>query len=235
MKRTWQWFWQWLGSRDYLVLLAVALIVGCTWGFIAVLDEVKEGGTQRFDEWAIRSLREHQGSGMLQEMGRDVTALGGIALLSMVTVTVTGFLLLERKYHAALYLLIATCGGGILSTVLKYYIARDRPTLVEHHSIVTSTSFPSGHSMLSAIVYLTLGALLSRYTRDRKLRLYFLGVALLVTFLVGISRVYVGVHWPTDVLAGWFAGAVWALICWMGARYLQRRGKVEKELTENTK
>ena len=166
-------------------------------------------------------------------MGRDITALGGIALLSIFTVTITAFLLLEKKYHAALYLLVATCGGGLISTIIKEFVQRDRPTIVEHRSYVTSTSFPSGHSMLSAVVYLTLGALLSRYTKDRKLRLFFLGVAVVITFLVGVSRVYVGVHWPTDVLAGWIAGAAWALICWIGARYLQRRGAVEKELTDH--
>src|SRR5262249_42323588 len=140
----------------------------------------------------------------------------------------------ERKYHAALYLALAVCGGAILSSLLKHFVARDRPSIVPHKSIVSTTSFPSGHSMLSAVVYLTLGSLLARYTPDRKLRLYFLGVALAVTFLVGLSRVYVGVHWPTDVLAGWTAGSVWALICWTGARILQKRGEIEKQLTDGT-
>jgi undecaprenyl-diphosphatase len=235
MRHVWQGFVKWLGARDYLVLIAVALIAGLTWGFIALLDEVQEGGTQRFDAWAIRTLGAHQGPEALQEMGRDITALGGIALLSLLTITITGFLILEKKYHAAFYLLVATCGGGIISTVLKHFVNRDRPALVPHHSFVSSTSFPSGHSMLSAIVYLTLGALLARYTTDRKLRLYFLAVALTMTFMVGVSRVYVGVHWPTDVLAGWTAGAVWALICWIGARKLQRKGEIEKGLTEDKK
>jgi undecaprenyl-diphosphatase len=232
MRHPWHWFVQWLGARDYLVLIAIALIGGATWGFIALLDEVREGGTQRFDDWAIRTLGAHQGPPVLQEMGRDITALGGVAMMSLITLIVTGFLILEKKYHAALYLLAATCGGGIMTTLLKHFVARDRPELVPHHSIVSSTSFPSGHSTLSAVVYLTLGALLARYTKVRKLRLYFLGVALAVTFLVGLSRVYVGVHWPTDVLAGWFAGSVWALICWIGARKLQRKGMVEKEITD---
>ena len=81
--------------------------------------------------------------------------------------------------------------------------------------------------MFSAVVYLTLGALLSQLVEERKLKAYFLGVACFLTFVVGLSRVYLGVHYPTDVLAGWSAGLAWALLCWMVASYLQRRGKVE--------
>jgi undecaprenyl-diphosphatase len=82
--------------------------------------------------------------------------------------------------------------------------------------------------MLGAILYLTLGALLARFAARRRTRAYILTVALVVTFVVGSSRIYLGVHHPTDVLAGWCAGLVWALICWLAARYLQKRGAVEK-------
>jgi undecaprenyl-diphosphatase len=117
----------------------------------------------------------------------------------------------------------------VLSTALKYFIDRDRPALVEHRSVVYTSSFPSGHSMLSAVVYLTLGSLLARIMPGRVLKLYFLALAIGLTFLVGVSRVYLGVHWPTDVLAGWTGGLVWALVCWLIARHLQRRGKVETD------
>jgi undecaprenyl-diphosphatase len=129
--------------------------------------------------------------------------------------------------------LIATFGGLVISTGLKWIVDRDRPDVFEHRSHVYTQSFPSGHSMLSAVVYLTLGSLLTRLVPGRWQKLYILGVALFLTFLVGISRVYMGVHWPTDVLAGWTAGLVWAIICWLAARALQRRGKVEKD-TEQT-
>jgi undecaprenyl-diphosphatase len=230
MRHLWHNFIQWLGARDQLVLIAALLIAGGTWGFIELMDEVREGGTQRFDEWAVRTIGGYHGPRWLEEVGRDITALGGFTVLSLVTAFVVGFLLLRKKYGGALFLVIAVVGGALLSGLLKHFVDRPRPDVVAHRSYVMTTSFPSGHSMLSAVVYLTLGSLLARYTRDRALRLYFLAVALFLGFIVGVSRVYMGVHYPTDVLAGWTAGAVWALICWTVARVLQKRGAVEKDL-----
>lgn len=127
------------------------------------------------------------------------------------------------------FMLAAIIGGVVVSTLLKSLFDRPRPDLVPHLSHVYTSSFPSGHSMLSAIVYLTLGSLLAAVMPSRKLKVYVLAVAIIVTVVVGASRVYLGVHYPTDVLAGWLAGLVWALLCWLIARWLQRRGKVEPE------
>ncbi len=221
----------WLGSHSGLVLFAVLLVVAGTWGFIELLDEVVEGETQDFDEWAVRTLTQWHGPQykMLEEIGRDLTALGGIAPLALMTAFVVGYLLMTRKYAAMWLVLAATVGGLLLSTVLKYLIDRPRPQLGEHLSHVYTQSFPSGHSMMSAVVYLTLGALLAQLVQPRILKFYFIAAALGVSFLVGVSRVYMGVHWPTDVLAGWTAGLVWAILCWLVARWLQSRGAVEPE------
>lgn len=224
-------FIDWLGTHGAIVLGAVLLIVAGTWGFIGLLDEVREGDTQRFDEWAVRSMLRWHGPEhrMLEEIGRDITAMGGIPILVICTLAVAGFLLIERRRAAMWLILGATVGGLLLSTVLKWLISRDRPDLGERFSNVYTTSFPSGHSMMSAVVYLTLGSLLARITPDRSVKLYFILVALVLTFLVGISRIYMGVHWPTDVLAGWTAGLVWAILCWLVAQWLQRRGTIEPD------
>jgi len=123
---------------------------------------------------------------------------------------------------------VAAGGGGVLSTVMKQLFGRDRPDIVSPLVAVTSPSFPSGHSMLAAIMYLTLGALLARFSARRRTKVYLIAVALFATLVVGASRVYLGVHYPSDVLAGWCAGLVWSLICWLVARYLQHRGTLER-------
>jgi undecaprenyl-diphosphatase len=118
----------------------------------------------------------------------------------------------------------------LLLHLLKDVFQRSRPDLVPHAVQVFSDSFPSGHATLSAVTYLTLGALLARVERPRAAKMYFLGVAITLTMIVGASRVYLGVHWPTDVLAGWCVGAAWAIVCWIVATRLQQRGKVEQQI-----
>jgi undecaprenyl-diphosphatase len=174
---------------------------------------------------------------MLEEVGRDITALGGVPVLFLSTAAVAGFLWMSRNHSGMWLVIIATAGGLLLSSVLKYLIDRPRPDIGTQLSNTYTTSFPSGHSMMSAVVYLTLGSLLANVVRRRRLKLYILSLALLATFLVGVSRVYMGVHWPTDVLAGWTAGLVWAILCWLVARQLRRRGalhEVDQEHTNST-
>jgi len=219
-----------------VLLLGVLVVVAGTWGFIALVDLVFEGSTQSFDENVLRSLRRPDnpalpiGPEWVAEAARDLTALGGVVVLLLATLAVAGFLFLDRKFAAMGFLLTAVVSGLILSSLLKAGFARPRPDVVPHLSHVYTSSFPSGHSMMSAIVYLTLGAVLARMVARRQLKLYFLAVALLLTFLVGVSRVYMGVHYPTDVLGGWTAGLAWATLCWLVARRLQRRGAIEKEV-----
>jgi undecaprenyl-diphosphatase len=226
----------WLGGADLLLLLALLALVGGVWGFVELADAVRAARTQRLDERILLALRNPAdpavpiGPRWLEEAGRDVTALGGPAVLTLMTAAVVGFLLLDGRFGAMWLVLLATSGGLLLSTLLKGLYDRPRPQVVPHLAQYSTTSFPSGHSMLSAVVYLTLGSLLARLVGPRRLKVYFLSVAVLLTGLVGTSRVYLGVHYPTDVLAGWTAGLSWAVLCWLIARYLQRRGAVEKEL-----
>ena len=160
-------------------------------------------------------------------MARDFTGLGGMGVLALITAASVCYLLMMRKSHAALFLVGAVLGGLLLSITLKEAFDRSRPDLVTHLSHVFTDSFPSGHSMMSALTYLTLGTLLAKMHKDLHVRAFFLTTAILISLLVGASRVYLGVHWPSDVLAGWAFGGVWAVLCWRLALWFQRRGTVE--------
>ena len=163
----------------------------------------------------------------LESAVRDVTALGGTMIITMVTLVTAGYLVISGKRHMALLILVAILGAVLLSFAIKAGVERPRPELFPHGTPVYTASFPSGHATGSAATYLTLGALLARYQRDRRLKIYLMSVAVLLTLMIGLSRLYLGVHWPTDVLAGWTLGSCWALLCWTVARQLQSTGAVE--------
>ena len=229
---------RWLRGREPILLFVILLVAAGTWAFVKVASEMTEGETMAFDRWAVKAMRRTDdpatpiGPPMLQELGRDATALGGVGALTLITVLVAGFLWIDRKRRMMLFLVLSTASGLAVSLTLKHVFARPRPDIVPHLSIVQTSSFPSGHSMLSAVVYLTLGTLLASIVPQRSLRLYVLAVACLMTFIVGFSRVYLGVHYPTDVLAGWIAGLTWALLCWLVARRFQREGQIESDTIE---
>jgi undecaprenyl-diphosphatase len=230
---------KWLGGREPAVLVCVLVIVASAWVFIELADGVVDGETQKFDYWMVRSMRTQTdpaipvGPLWLQEMGRDATALGGYGWLMFFTFVTAGYLWLDRKSHLAIFLLGSAISGYAVSSVLKLLFQRPRPDIVPHLSYVYhTTSFPSGHSMNSAVIYLTLGTIVAAGVATRRLKVYVLAVAMTMSIIVGVSRVYLGVHYPTDVLAGWMAGLVWALLCWLTARWLQRRGQVEAPAPE---
>lgn len=232
---------RWLAAHEPVTLILLAAAAAGIWGFIALSDEMLEGDTHTIDTQILLALRssgdsnDPLGPHWLEEMGRDFTALGGVGVQLLLTGAMVGALWIAGKRRAAAMVLFAVVGGVLLSNLLKGAFDRPRPDLVPHGSYVYTSSFPSGHSMAAAITYLTLGTLLMRLTHRRALKIYFLSLALLLTLLVGISRVYLGVHWPSDVLAGWTAGLVWALVCWAIMRKLQVEGQVEEahEVTED--
>jgi undecaprenyl-diphosphatase len=213
-----------------LSLLALSLFA---WAFVKLASEVVEGDTTTFDRTILLALRtagnpaDPIGPSWFEEAARDITALGGHVVLTIVVLATLAYLVMTRKAHAALLVVAAVGGGMLLSTALKMGFERPRPDLVPHAARVYTASFPSGHAMLSAVTYLTLGALLARVQPSRRLKAFFLGLALTLTILVGASRIYLGVHWPSDVLAGWCVGAAWASLCWFIALQLQRKGQVE--------
>lgn len=222
-----------MGLRELSLLIFLCLAAGGVWLFVEIADEVADGEMEAFDSAILLGLRSagdlHDpiGPPWVEEMVRDVTALGGNLVTIFITLASAGYLALQRKGRAALFVLLAVSSGILLGSTLKGVFERPRPELVEHAMTVYSSSFPSGHAMTAGIVYLTLAAVFIRFEDRRRLKLYLLSLAVLVTLAVGASRVYLGVHWPSDVIAGWAAGAAWAVLWWCAALWMQRKGAVE--------
>ncbi|MEA2624083.1 MAG: hypothetical protein QOD06_128 [Candidatus Binatota bacterium] len=232
--------WRSLGQaverRESLVLASTLAIVVGLWAFVLIAGLVSYGSTQAIDEAMLRWFRQVDdpqaliGGPWLEHATRDLTALGSATVLNLLILVVAGYLALERRWSMVAMVLIASYGGMTLSSTLKALFMRARPHAVPHLVDVSSPSFPSGHSMQSAVVYLTLGALFATFVRERSRRIYFLAVAMLLTFLVGLSRVIAGVHYPTDVLGGWAAGLAWALVCVLVERQLERKRVLRSKL-----
>ena len=213
----------WLSQQERLVLLAIAVAVLGTAVFFFFSLEVMEGDTQKLDEWAVDYARDpgdlavYRGPAWLFGVVRDLTALGSIAVIGLVSLGAIGFAALRGNRRLALLILSAALGGFAMNSVLKNLFDRPRPYL-PHVIDIKTRSFPSGHAMVSAAVYLSIAALLATRERRRLLKAYILGAGMFVTGLVGLTRVYLGVHYPSDVLAGWLAGLIWAVLCALAAR-----------------
>jgi undecaprenyl-diphosphatase len=223
-----------LGRQELSLLLRVLLVASALWAFATLANAMVAGETRAFDQAVLLGMRapgapaEPWGPRWLLDVVRDYTALGSVGILTFMTLAVSGLLLLQGKPRVAVMVVITVAGGMLLSTLLKRSFDRPRPDLVPHGVVVHTASFPSGHAMMAAVVYLTLGALLARVQPHRRLKAYSLTLAVVLTVLVGLSRLYLGVHWPTDVLAGWIAGATWALLAWGVAVWLQLHGDLER-------
>jgi undecaprenyl-diphosphatase len=228
--------WSWIAQRwrwenrllpSLLAISALLLIFGL------ISHEVIEGEPLAFDRGLLLAFRQPGnpaapiGPPWLPEAARDVTSFGSTIGLGIILLAVTGYLLLAHKRASAWLMLGAVLGGVALNTSLKLAFGRPRPDIVAHIVQVYTASFPSGHAAMSAITYLTLGALLARTHPALRMRIYFMSLAAAITVLVGLSRIYLGVHYPTDVIAGWCIGAAWAAACWVVMTWLQRRGQVE--------
>jgi undecaprenyl-diphosphatase len=224
---------KWFPEPFYLV--AVSLIMAGLWAFFELADVVMEGESRGIDRAILLALRtpgapnDPIGPRWVEELFRDFTSFGSVGVLTFVLLAAVGYLFLQGKYRSMLLMVAAVLGGGALSVLLKHGFDRPRPDLVAPLAYTMTPSFPSGHALLAATTYLTIGALLARIQPNRALKMYLMFLAILLTLIVGFTRVYLGVHWPTDVLAGWTVGGIWALTCWLAAQLLQRRGKMDKE------
>jgi undecaprenyl-diphosphatase len=221
--------WLAIGISACLVLLV----------FINLASEVMEGDTQALDARILLALRDPAdlgrpiGPAWIEPVLLDLTAIGGPVVLGLVVFAVAGFLALQERYRTALVVLVTAASGELANFTMKNLFMRTRPDVVPHLRDVASTSFPSGHAMESAIIYLTLGAMLMRIAERRLTKIYCMTVAVIVTLLVGVSRVYLGVHYPTDVIGGWTFGFVWASICWLVEKRFEPATGVAEERKES--
>jgi undecaprenyl-diphosphatase len=209
------------------LLIAGVLLTAAFLALIFVVDLAEDGIAGSFDRAVLLALQTSTevsdpiGPRWVEEVARDLTSLGSYSVMLLIVAGVIGYLFLIRRGAAAVFVLASIGGGIVLSNALKHFFQRARPDIAPHAAEVFSTSFPSGHAMLSAVVYLTLAVLVARFALARRQRLYAIGIATGITILVGLTRMYLGVHWPTDIAAGWCVGAAWALACWYIAAKLQ--------------
>jgi len=217
------------------VVRGIVAVMGLVLAFAVLAGAVKTGYSRAIDEHILLLFRVPGnpsvaiGPTWLKDAMRDITALGSTSVITIIVAGVVGFLAVSGLRNTAVLVLVSVVSGVLLSNTLKASFARTRPDLIPHELLPFSASFPSGHTTLSAVVYLTLGALLCRTQASFAVKAYLLCFALFLTGSVGVSRVYLGVHWPTDVLAGWLVGGTWALLSWFVMVWLQSRGEVEPE------
>lgn len=235
-----QWDWRRFAALyEFRILLVLGGVLLGIWGFVELAEMVTAGETRTVDTALLLALRnpldpsQALGPVWMGEIMRDITALGGTAVLALLSLSVIGYLALLRRYGLVLLILVSVGGAMLLNFLLKMGFDRPRPDLVPHLTQAYQTSFPSGHSMSSAATYLTLGAMLARVQPQLRLKIYFLALAIALMLLVGFSRVYLGVHWPSDVLGGWAAGSIWALLCWLAAWWLTLKRRSAPEATPN--
>ncbi|MHB8529339.1 MAG: phosphatase PAP2 family protein [Caulobacteraceae bacterium] len=219
-------------ARGELALVAALLIVAvAVLGVLGLTDEVRDGHTVRFDEGLILMLRRpgditHPiGPAWLKLGVIDLTSLGSITDLAIIVIAVAGLFVALRRWRQAALLVFASLSGLLLVNVFKVAVGRTRPPLVLHVVAADNASFPSGHAALSAVVFLTLATLTAHFAIRRRVAIYALATGLVLTLMVGMSRIYLGVHWPTDVIAGWAIGAGWAMLWWMIAWLFEHRRK----------
>jgi undecaprenyl-diphosphatase len=222
---------------DFRLLVAFLCLSLLIWSFLQLAEWIQAGSTDRLDSLLLRSFRDDtpdlkpRGPAWLVGAVRDFTALGSAAVLSLLTIAVSLYYFLQRRWRTGLFILVTTTLGWGLMEWIKVTYARPRPAIVPHLVTELSYSFPSGHAKMSAVVYLTLGALLAQRSRRKRVKVFWIGLTALLTLLIGCTRVYLGVHHPSDVVAGWAAGTAWAILAFLLAR-LWRHGLAHRRRRE---
>lgn len=214
---------------------ALATVVAAVFAFAAIARLVAGGATQGADEAVLRWIAARHGP-VLDTLALQATYLGATSVVAMTLLVASTFLWLSRHHWSVALLWTAVMGNALLNTALKAAFSRPRPEVFPYRVAgigESLSSFPSGHAMSSVVVYGTLAYLVARLEPTRRMRRATLAFAAVLVLLVGGSRLYLGVHYPSDVLAGWVAGLAWATACALGieaVRYFRgRRPGIERE------
>ena len=224
----------WRSPDNMLLYIGCAVAAALLTVFGILADQVVDGDTADFDRAMVMLFRDPAaptvplGPAWFNEAVRDITALGSFPVLGVLVIGVVLHLLLTGSRRTGLLIAISVIGGTIISMTLKAIFDRPRPDFTGAVDVFTS-SFPSGHATTSAVVYLTIGVLLAQRSSTWPARTLYISGAIILVAAVGLSRIYLGVHFPTDVLAGWSLGAAWALICLAVAHALRRQGTLHDE------
>jgi len=221
----------WLRRHARLVISLGAIAVMVI-SFLVLASEVAEAETETMDHAILRSMRDADGDPVgprwFERAVVNLSALGSGAVATLIVILAAGYLFLAKRPRHAALVIVCALGTSLAVTTLKAGYERPRPTVVEAIQEEVGLSFPSGHTFLASALYPTLGALAAGTLRRRRLQIYVFAAAAVLALLIGFTRVYIGVHHPTDVLAGWCLGLAWAIACGEGSRLLQREGVVEQ-------
>ena len=202
-------------------LIAPLTLIAMLSIFFTIAETMATGSIHRLDTWMLMAFRDPHnlaapiGPSWLQISAHDITALGSHTVLVLVTLLTASYCVVIGRFNTMLLLLTSSGGAMVLSSLLKWLFNRSRPDIVPHLVEVSTLSFPSGHAMLSAAVYLSLAAVITQNVSGHYKKIFIICAALLLTGAIGLSRIYLGVHYPSDVIAGWSAGLAWAIICWL--------------------
>ncbi|MEG1451426.1 phosphatase PAP2 family protein [Brevundimonas sp.] len=201
--------------------------------FASVANGVAGGDDQGFDWAVLRWTRPYAdapdrpiGPWWLHEAAVDITSLGGIAVLGIFALMAVGFLLIHGKKLSAFLMVLGLTGGVLLSEGLKAFFDRPRPPAAYQVVETLNASFPSGHALLATVFYLSVGVMLTRAFPRTRVKAYALGWAVVLVLLIGLTRIYLGAHWASDVAAGWGIGAFWAMLLWLFAYAMERRQRL---------
>lgn len=215
-----------LPARGWRIDPAKALIASalCWTGFLAMVWLVENGRTGAFDEtgllfWRVEGALGPKGPPALLEAVRDLTALGGVLLRNLFALGAIAALLFLRRRREAVLLVLTIAGGWLVEFAVKLTVGRPRPVIVPHLTEAGGASFPSGHSFNAAVVYIAVALAFATLSTRQSVRFAVIGAAIAVSLAVAWSRVWLGVHFPSDVAAGWLGGAGWAFLA---AALLQR-------------